>query len=294
MLRNERILGSMNRFGAGTEMSKVFLTVVAAAILIFGGCGPRMVKPTGICPGAGSADKLLSDLRLRAEDVVALKVNGQCLLRYYLDGKPQLQGFPVRLWLNPPVELYLQGDVAFDPKGIVLGSNEREFWLSIRPGGISTYWWGKWAEHPSFGAHALSPRILLEVFGIVALGSDDAAGKWSLSKEDAFDVLAKRNKRGDVTKRVHVDSCTGLVWKIEYFDISGKAVAVAELYKYKDVSEGLSVPNVIKVIKYGEGDEENSVRIVLDSVRAVELTEKMRDGLFVRPEPKGFKHTKKI
>jgi hypothetical protein len=283
----------MNRFGAGTEMSKVFLTVLAAAILVFLGCGPRMVPPKGVCPGAESAEKLLSGLNLRAENAVALKANGKCLLRYYADGKPQLQSFPVRLWLNPPGQLYLQGDVAFNPRGIVLGSNEDEFWLSIKPG-ISTYWWGKWAEHPNFGAHALSPRILLEVFGIVALDGDDAAGEWSFSKEDAFDVLAKQNENGDVTKRVHVDSCTGLVWKIEYFDGSGKPVAVSELYKYKEASEGFLVPNVIKIINYGNGDEENSVRIVFDSVKAVELTEKQRRGLFVRPEPKGFKNVKKI
>ena len=103
-----------------------------AAILIFSGCAAQIQKPVRVCPGKESIAESLSSLRLRLENAVPLKANGQCLLQYYAeDRKPKKENFPVKLWVNPPVEIYMQGDVAFDPKGIVLGSNEDEFWLAV-------------------------------------------------------------------------------------------------------------------------------------------------------------------
>ena len=68
--------------------------------------------------------RILKTLQDRYEKAVPLKANGQCLLLFYADGKPQKENFPVQLWVNPPSEIYMQGDVAFNAKGIVLGSNQ--------------------------------------------------------------------------------------------------------------------------------------------------------------------------
>jgi len=128
---------------------RLFLHFVTAIILhavILGGCAPQIQKPVRLCPGAESAIDSLSLLRLRSENTVPLKANGQCLLQYYdEDKKYKEENFPVKLWVNPPAEIYMQGDVAFDAKGVVLGSNEDEFWLSMKPK-ASTYVWGQWSD----------------------------------------------------------------------------------------------------------------------------------------------------
>jgi hypothetical protein len=119
-------------------------------------------------------------------------------LEYYVEGKtkPQRENLSVKLRVNPPAEIYLQGDKPLVSKAIVVASNEREFWLAIRPK-ISLYCWGLWSEQDSGGGLVINPRTLLEALGIEQI---DAGQDWSLSNEGAFDVLTKR-ERGVVTCR---------------------------------------------------------------------------------------------
>lgn len=272
-------------------MRREFISASVIAMLGLAGCAPKMRKPTKICPGAESVFDSLSSLRSRCESAVGMKANGQCRLRYYTEGKPHKENLSLRLWANPPVEVRLQGDASFVPKAIVLGSNEREFWLSIRPKEVSSYWWGEWAEQDGFHKLPLNPEILLEALGIVEIGGEE---NWSLSNEGAFDVLTKRNDEGVIIRRMYIHSCTYLAWRFEYFDTEGEVVAAAELYKYKKVSEGFSVPTVIKIVKRAEGDKQDSVRIILRSVRPMAFTEEKRKVIFRRPPIRGFKHVLRI
>lgn len=270
-------------------MSGRLVTAIAAAILVVGGCGPRIERPTRICPGAESVFESLSSLRAQSKNVVPLKANGQCRLEY--DGTKHKENFPIKLWFSPAFDVRLQGDVAFDPRGIVLGSNAREFWLAIKPKEVSSYWWGRWAEQDSFDKLPLNPKILLEALGIVKV---EGGANWSLSNEGAFDVLTERNDEGAIIKRIYVHSCNYLVWRIEYFDVSGEVAAAAELYKYKEISRSFSVPAVIKIITRAEGKIEDSVSITLGSIKSTNFTEKQKNRLFTRPEPRGFKRVEKL
>jgi len=116
-------------------MLRKLIPYVSAAILILAGCESRMRQPTKICPGKDSVADALAALKSQSQNVMPLRANGKCRVEYYVEGKEkkQRENFDVRLWANPPVEIYLQGDKALVPKAIVLGSNEREFWLSISP-----------------------------------------------------------------------------------------------------------------------------------------------------------------
>ncbi|MCJ7729129.1 MAG: hypothetical protein MUO27_04525, partial [Sedimentisphaerales bacterium] len=113
---------------------------MAAALLFVAGCQPPQQKKASVCPGKSAAADALSALSSQARKAVPLKATGQCLLEYYVEGKKHRENFPIKLWVNPPVEVYLQGEVAFDPRGLVLGSNESEFWLAVKPDEISSYW----------------------------------------------------------------------------------------------------------------------------------------------------------
>ena len=265
----------------------------AAAVLILTGCAPRMQKPMRICPGAESAVEALSLLRSRSKGIAPLKANGQCRLQYYAEGKLHKENFPVKLWMNPPTQIYVQGDVAFDPKGIIVGSNEKEFWLSIKPKEVSSYWWGRRSEESRLENLMISPKLVLEALGIAEVGDRES---WSLSNEEAFDVLTERDGQGVIIRKLYISNCDYLVSKIKYFDANGRAVAIVKLDEYEEVSEWFSVPNFIKIIKRGSGGAEDlvSITISLKSVKSANFTEKARRGLFSRPEPRGFKHVYKI
>jgi hypothetical protein len=267
------------------------LLTVTSVMLIFAGCAAQIQKPVRVCPGKESIAELLSSLRVQLENAVPLKANGQCLLQYYAeDRKPKKENFPVKLWVNPSVEIYMQGDVAFDPKGIVLGSNEDEFWLAIKLKEVSGYWWGRWSEKDYPEKLMIGPRLVLEALGIAAVGDIES---WSLSKEGAFDVLTKQ-EGGAETKKIYINNCDYLVRRIEYFDDDGRATVVTELDKYKELIKGFFVPTFIKIINRTDSNKEDSVQITLSSVKPANFTDKQRKRLFIRPQEQGVKHIYKI
>ncbi len=266
----------------------VFLLLLIAGIT---GCAPRIQKPGRVCPGAETIVDSLSLLKGRGQNMRAVKASGQCVLEYYAEGKKYKENFPVKVWVNPPVEIYMQGEAALDPRGVVVGSNEREFWVSIRPKEVSGYWWGRWAEEKCPEKLMISPRVVLEAFGVLQVGD---GGDVFLQKEDSFDVLTRRNAQGATIKKIYIDRCDYLVRRIEYFDADGQAVVATELDKYKEVCKGFLIPSVIKTIKIADGGKGDSVEIVLGSVKPATFTEKQHGLLFSRPEPQGFKHVYKF
>jgi len=263
-----------------------------AVMLSFTGCAERVQKPTRVCPGKETVAESLSILMSRSQSAVPLNATGQCHLLYYVEGKKHEENFPVKVWVNPPAEIYLQGDVAFDPRGIVLGSNENEFWLAIRLKEISSYWWGRWEQINYLDELMISPRLVLEGLGIIAVGSDGNGNEsWSLSKKEAFDILTRRDDKVGIIKKIYIYNCDYSVRKFEYFDVNRQAQIIVELDKYERISEEFSVPRIIKIITHGASvDDSVSVTVNLTSVKSVSFTEKQREQLFSPPKKSGFKH----
>jgi hypothetical protein len=273
-----------------TSNIRLFL-IAAAGMLIFVGCAAQMQKPVRVCPGKGTVAESLSSLRVQLENAVPIKADGQCLLQYYnRDRKPKKENFPVKLWVNPPVEIYMQGDVAFNPKGVILGSNKEEFWLAVRLKGTSGYWWGIWSERDYTEKLMISPRLVLEALGAAAV--EDEKG-WLLSNEGAFDVLTKKES-GIETKKIYISTCDYLVRKIEYPGGDGRTAIIMELDKYKEISKNFFVPSIVKIVNRAGGNKGDSVQITLGSVKPMKFTNKQRERLFVRPQAQGFEHIYKI
>ncbi len=263
----------------------------AAATLIFAGCAPEIREPVEVVPGKESVAEALSVLKARSQNAVPLLAKGRCLLQYYdaEKKKPKKEPLTVRILVKPPFEIYLQGDATLVPKAVVLGSNEREFWLLMRPKEISTYWLGTWSEKDSSNNRLLiNPRTLFEALGIVEIEAEE---NWSLSNEGAFDVLTKR-ERGVVIKKIYIYRRDYLAKKILYFDSSGQAVAYTELGDYKEVSEGFFVPTSIKIITYGQNNSEDSLSINLDlkSIKPAKFNERQQKIYFNPPPQRDFKH----
>ena len=275
-------------------MRRTHILSAAAAALMLVGCTPKIQKPTEICPGKKSVGEALAALQSNAQNMAPFKANGQCHLEYYAEDKTESQSenLSAQLWVDPPVDAYLQGDKIGIPRAMVLGSNEQEFWLKIRPKEISLYCWGKWSEQGPSGGPTINPRTLLEALGLVEMDSEQ---DWTLSNNGPFDILTKR-ERGVITKKIHIFCCDYQVRKIEFFDSEGRVTAVAKLDRYKEVSEEFLVPALIEVTTYSPGEEErpSTFTLNLQRIKPTNITESQRNYMFIRRPPKGFKNVVRI
>ena len=277
----------------------IFFYVVLPAlswIFVLGGCGPAVKRPLRICLGVGDVEQAVSVLQVQARNVEPIRATGRCLLRYYADDKKEhRENFPVRLWMEPPGRVCLYGDVAFDARGVTVGCNQQEFWLSVKPGAES-YWWGRWpvnkgARQNCFEQFILNPKTLLEAVGVMSL--DSVGGqkvKWVLSNEGPFDILTRLDGDGNIAKKIYIYSCDYLVCKVEYFDSNGQVSVVTELDDYKQISDGFSVPAFIKIVRFGQGGKDDSMKIKLKWIKPVSFSQKQQRALFSRPKPRGVKH----
>lgn len=261
----------------------------AVGILIFTGCVIEPPKPPEMMPGKESVTEALAVLKSRSQNAVSLLARGRCVFEYYdpEHKKRKKEKLEVTVLMKPPVELYLQGDATLVPKAIILGSNEREFWLLMRPNEISTYWWGTWSEQNSSQGLIINPRTLFEALGFLETGAE---GNWSLSNKATYDVLIQRNK-GVVVKKMRINRRDYLISTIEYYDSKSRALALAELKDYKEVSDGFFVPASIKIIAYDQDNiaEPLGITLNLKSIKPKEFTERQQK-VFERPPPGNLRH----
>jgi hypothetical protein len=258
-------------------------------ILIFSGCVIEPPKPVEIVPAKESADEALSVLKSRSQKAVPLLARGRCIFEYYDPDakKRKKEQLDVIILMKPPFEIYLQGDATFARKPIILGSNEREFWLLMKPKEISTYWWGEWSDQNSTEGLVINPKTLFEALGFLEIGAEES---WYLMNKGAFDILT-REKMGVIIKRMHINRVDYLISKIEYYDTKGRSIALAELNDYKEVSEGFFIPASIKIVTYKQegGAEPLGITLNLKTIKPKEFT-KSQLKVFVRPPPQGFDH----
>jgi hypothetical protein len=261
----------------------------AFGILFSIGCAPEIQKPTQVVPGKESITESLSILKTRSQNAVSLLARGRCVFEYYdqENKKRKKEQLAVIVLMKPPVEIYLQGDATFARKPIILGSNEREFWLLMSPKGISTYWWGVWSEQESLEGLLINPRTLFEALGFFEIGVED---NWSLSSKGDYDVLTQQNEGVEI-KRMRISKLGYLISKIEYYDSEGRALAVAELNNYKEIAEGFFVPASIKIIAYNQDDgaEPLGITLNLTTIKPKEFNERQKK-LFELPPKQGFDH----
>ncbi len=131
---------------------------------------------------------------------------------------------------------------------------------------------------------------MLDAWGAATAGGEEG---WSLSRDGAFDVLA-RKEGGIVTKKIYLNNCDYLVRKIEYIRKGGETSVVMELGNYEQITERFFVPGVIKITSNSDGGRKDSVKITFSSMEPANLTDKQRGRLFTRPESRGFKNIYEI
>jgi len=143
-------------------------TLPILVVCLMSGCTSKWQKPSKVCLGKEDKEQSISTLLGHSRSIGPFKGTGTFHIQS-TDINKSLRG---RIWVKPPDKVYLQGNVAFNPKGITVGSNEEEFWMSIKPE-ISTYWWGKWSEQSVLDFRIINPKILLEAGGGIQVEAND-------------------------------------------------------------------------------------------------------------------------
>jgi hypothetical protein len=266
-------------------MTFSILILVLIFQIVLTGCVSELEQEARICPGADSAEQLFSTLQQRRQAAVSIKASGQCKMLYYEQGKKHRENFPVKIWMEPPSNIYLQGDVAFDPKGVVAGSNSDEFWLAIRLKEVSSYWWGSWSEQKNVEGLVINPVLLLEALGVIEFEDDT---DWSFSKEGPFDILEK-GKDGVIIEKICLGRCDSLIRKILNIDAENRTEVTIKLDKYRQVEGDFAVPFLVRIEGFDKENEQEFVEIRLSSVRQVSFSDRQRQVIFSRPRPEGFK-----
>jgi len=258
----------------------VGIVIVTFAVFSVAGCQGSLGGLHPVCPGKPTVQAALEPLQQHVALAEPMRIHGQCLLGFVDEkGKRREYNLPVNLWIDPPFDFYMQGQAAFGPQGLIfLGSNEREFWLSIKPD-INTYWWGYWDEMAANPSMQISPRVVMEALGILDLGE---ASRWRLENRDGHDILSYLGPDDSINKRVFVNPCNNEVQKIEYFDVYGEARVVVDLGEYEVFVPGFSVPRLIQIANYEGGELTDWIKLTIQSVRQEDFSEKLRERLFTR------------
>ncbi|MBM4026310.1 MAG: outer membrane lipoprotein-sorting protein [Planctomycetes bacterium] len=253
--------------------------------MLLAGCAAQQ-PALRVCPGKATAAEALQTLAARAQSAIPVRASGRAAITYHVPDrrKPEQHAMGMQLRLNPPSEVYLQGGIAVDERAVVMGSNQEQFWLALRPREISSYYLGEWQEVRDFEGLMMSPMVVLEAVGIVVEPEtmEDAAS-WTLRQEGAYDVLTRRDERGRPVKRLHIYACDYTIRKIEYFDPRGRVAAVAQLGGYQAVAEGFQTPTRIDIVSTRPDQRTDSIRIEIGTVRPTPFTDKQREGLFQPP-----------
>jgi hypothetical protein len=276
-----------------------FLWALALGILLAGSCAPQP-EPLRICPGKATVAEALQTLEMRAARAVPLRAHGQAVLTYHVPDKNRVErhNVPMQLLFAPPADIYIQGSVGVDGKAIIMGSNERDFWLALRPKEISSYYVGQWREVRDFEGLMVSPRIVLEAMGLVTEPNTVVDEKqWTLKYERPCDVVTRRDSAGRPVKRLYIYACDYSIRRIEYFDRRGKVVAVAQLRGYKPVEQGagssaaggrvtepFDVPTRIDVVATGPEGQKDSIVMEIRSATMTRINERQRQ-LYLNPPP---------
>ncbi len=254
------------------------------------GCGGPKIEKFSICPGKAILKDSIAALG-QTEKVTPFRASGQCLATVYEENKRRKEEFSIKVWFNPPSELRLFGDIAFNARGLDIGSNADEFWFAAKPKELgNSFMWGKWIEQQGF-ITGIGPKILLDAFGSIDLKQ---TGDFSLSNEGPFDVLTLKNQ-DRIVKKIYIYCCDYRIRKIEYFNDAGKLSIVVELSNYSIELDGSTFASQLLIRLIHEDRKEDSFRILFKTVSAFEYTNEKREAYFRKPANiEGFEHVYQI
>lgn len=264
-----------------------FFMVLGLSIL---GCKPSLVieKPERIVLGKSSiaaAGAVLGENRLQ---MVPIQASGELFYEEFAGGKlkEHLKFTGGQLRFVPDRRMYFRANNLFG-EAIKLGSNDKEFWLRMKPKEVNRYWSGTWERLRNCREQLLlSPKIMLEALGVVSVDSS-----WKIINQPGVDVLVKYDDIGLPLKKIYVRTSDYLIEKIEYY---GKGIFIAvevKLSGYKKIEGKVSVPGNIMITSFDDGVVQSTMEVRFKRIKRFVPTKKDLSGdLFKPAKTKGIEN----
>ena len=268
-------------------MRKLLSFIFCFFLLSLVGCELQKRELAKICPSPADINQVIE--KIENSSPVPFRSNGTSHLIYTDDkGKERKERMDVKIWVNPPFDIYMQGDVAFDPKGVILGANKEEFWLALRPKEIDSFYSGQWDDVED-GVVSVSAGILLESLGVINFENH---GDWRMASGEKFTLLAKCDKAGTIIKSIVIHNCDQTIRRINYFDNKGMVAASAEIGDYQQVGDDSAVPHSIKIINTVGSKFELTTK--LGSVKKMQFSERQNEIMFNPPDISDYKNIYRV
>jgi hypothetical protein len=259
---------------------KNHILLLLGSMLLLQGCSPPQAPVyTPECPTRGQSQRVLDDMRQALGASRAFRAGGDLQINYYDDRKKaKNENLTLKLWFSPPDNIFVLGS-SLVGEVLRMGTNRDEFWVRLKPKEIDSYWWGRREDLDKCG----NQQIIRPDYLLLALGVFPYDAIWIYSTIDGFDVLTDYDGLRPI-RRVYVDPCTSLPYKVELFDADSQVRLRMMLYNYSEPKEGYRYAENIDLIYLDPDGHDLSTQFRLESVRLEEPKEK----IFVRTESKGI------
>jgi hypothetical protein len=266
------------------ELTKIVIKTVLLVMVIFlTGCAAPHKRESS-CLGSRELTEAVEKWNHNCGSDLSLKIYGKCRVKFKADGKNHDEKFSIKIWSHQPDKFYLQGDIFFNPKGIVFGSNEDLFWFYIKPE-INSYVIGGLPVKPSRDLPALQITALADC---LYLNEISDFSKWRLQKNKEFDILVKRNRKNQVRKKIYVNRCDYLPEEIQYYDGFGNVNLTVKTIRYEKLESGEFLPSEI-IIRY-EDEKDSFVKLDFKKIMKQQFSTRQKQVLFNPPKTAGFEN----
>ena len=107
-------------------LKRPWLLLVGAGLSIWmGGCTPH-TRPRQFCPGKETSVEAIATLQSRLDRAHPLFINRVQARIGYLDDKNKRResNLPVKIWLEPPHNVFMRGQATLGPKGVISMGSE--------------------------------------------------------------------------------------------------------------------------------------------------------------------------
>lgn len=258
--------------------------------------GSLLIALSGGCQGWGSGRTALTPVPVtfktppQSQDLFEV-VNRRTRAVQQLQAETTvgISGLPAKLSgsliLERPQRLRLKvSPLGMDSLGADIGSNEQQFWVWVKSGGVmadSVLMFAnhqEYAQSPVAAVMPLEPRWITDALGLVSFEPQGQYVGPTVRSDGRLEVRSwEQTARGTVASLMVFDAQTGLLKQKSLYDPQGGLIGYCDIGNYQYFSElGAAIP-VEMTLHFRPGSE-------MASTATIQLSNIRLNGLYVDPE----------
>lgn len=270
-------------------IKKAFTVIGFSLLMLLAGCSVTPRRPFS-CPSGENIHKVINEWNKNSSSRVSLRAYGRCHIDFETEEESYDENFSIKLWATQPDNIYIQGDIFFNPKGIIFGTDSKRFWFAIKPE-VDTFVSGTFPVIPSSSLPALQMTTLADCLFINKIRETES---WVLEKNEKYDILCKLDDNNKPLKKIYINRCDHLPGKIKYYKASGKAAIIVKISHYKQLQTGGYFPGKISIEYLGMDNNKNLIELKFKTIKKDEFTEAQKMVLFNPPDASGFENVYRL